>query len=317
MAFYGFGDASGSGFGATIQIGDQIHYEYGQWCSEVTELKSSNWRELNNLVEALERLVVEHDMRGSEIFIFTDNSTAEAAYWKGTSQSEALFELVLRLKELEMIYDLQIHLCHISGKRMIAEGTDGLSRADHGEGVMLGKDIRTFIPLHLDPVTREPKVLDWLKDVTRGLDFEFLNASGWFDDAHNPGNYIWSVPPAAAEVVVEQLGFIRLKRPNSMHLLVIPRLMTGRWRRHLNRGTDGYAKLDDPEVWNLSCQFEPLLIYVCLPFHSENPKLQERGRILDRISRTLSKPTLPSTPTGRRRDLLRQFLCDARKLCPL
>jgi hypothetical protein len=36
-----------------------------------------------NLVEALKGLVVEHDMRGSKMFIFTDNSTAEAAFWKG------------------------------------------------------------------------------------------------------------------------------------------------------------------------------------------------------------------------------------------
>jgi hypothetical protein len=40
--FYGFGDVSGSGFGATIQIGDEIHYEYDQWCSEVMETKTSN-----------------------------------------------------------------------------------------------------------------------------------------------------------------------------------------------------------------------------------------------------------------------------------
>jgi hypothetical protein len=75
----GFDDASGSGFGATIQIDGEIHYEYGQWCSQVTEESSSNWRELDNLVEALERIVVEQDLRGSEIFIFTDNSTAERA----------------------------------------------------------------------------------------------------------------------------------------------------------------------------------------------------------------------------------------------
>jgi hypothetical protein len=30
-AYYGFGDASGLGFGATIQIKDKIWYEYGQW----------------------------------------------------------------------------------------------------------------------------------------------------------------------------------------------------------------------------------------------------------------------------------------------
>jgi hypothetical protein len=81
--YYGFGDASGCGFGATIKIGDEIIYEYGQWSSEVTETKSSNWRELNNSVEALERVVKTHDLEGSEIFIFTDNTTAEAAFRKG------------------------------------------------------------------------------------------------------------------------------------------------------------------------------------------------------------------------------------------
>ena len=34
--------------------------------------------------------------------MFTDNSTAEAAFWKGTSTSPYLFELVLELKQLEM-----------------------------------------------------------------------------------------------------------------------------------------------------------------------------------------------------------------------
>jgi hypothetical protein len=38
--FYGFGGASGSGFGATIQTGNEIHYEYGKWCSEVMEKKT-------------------------------------------------------------------------------------------------------------------------------------------------------------------------------------------------------------------------------------------------------------------------------------
>ena len=36
-AFYGFYDASGRGFGATLQIGDDLIYEYGQWSSEVSE----------------------------------------------------------------------------------------------------------------------------------------------------------------------------------------------------------------------------------------------------------------------------------------
>jgi hypothetical protein len=86
---------------------------------------------------------------------------------------------------------------------------------------MLGIDICFFIPLHLDPGVREPKVLEWVEDVTRDLDFEVLSPSGWFHNTHNDGNFVWTVPPAAAEVVVEQLGFIRLKQPNLMHLIIV------------------------------------------------------------------------------------------------
>jgi hypothetical protein len=111
--YYGFGDASGCGFGATIQIGDEVIYEYGQWTQEVTETKSSNRRELNNLVETLEQVVVTHKLQWSEIFILTDTTTAEAAYWKGTSRSRKLFELVLRLKILELKHGLILHVIHV------------------------------------------------------------------------------------------------------------------------------------------------------------------------------------------------------------
>jgi hypothetical protein len=56
-----------------------------------------------------------------------DNSTAKAAFWKGTSKSRLLFDLVLQLKELELDYDLCLHIIHVSGEKMIAVGTDSLS----------------------------------------------------------------------------------------------------------------------------------------------------------------------------------------------
>jgi hypothetical protein len=315
--YYGFGDASGCGFGATIQIGDEIIYEYGQWTQEVTETKSSNWRELNNLVETLERVVKEYNLEGSEIFIFTDNTTAEAAFWKGTSRSKTLFELVLRLKILEMDYGLILHVVHVSGRRMIAQGTDGLSRADHSEGVMRGRDMRFYIPLHLSPIERAPQVKTWFDGVTKNLDFDWLSPEGWFTKAHTQGNFIWNIPPAAAEVVVEQLGFARLKRPEAFHIIIVPRLMTGRWRRHLTRGTDGYIKIDDPSVWNLDSQFEPLLVFFCLPYNSYNPKLDERREVVDRLQRLVQKPDVPALPSSTRGGFLRKLLIEARRLCPL
>jgi hypothetical protein len=145
-AYYGFGDASGLGFGATIQIGDEVWYEYGQWSTEVIEDSSSNWREFSNLVQFLEGTIVEHKLSGSEIFIFTDNITAEAAFWKGSSSSPRLFNLILRLRKLEMDRNMIIHVVHVAGKRMIDQGTDGLSRADHTTGAITGRDIHHWVP---------------------------------------------------------------------------------------------------------------------------------------------------------------------------
>ena len=62
--------------------------------------KSSNWRELTNLVETLEGEAREGRLQGCEVFVFTDNSTAEAAFFKGTSSSILLFDLVLRLRKI-------------------------------------------------------------------------------------------------------------------------------------------------------------------------------------------------------------------------
>jgi hypothetical protein len=82
-----------------------------------------------------------------------------------------------------------------------------------------------------------------------------MHASGWFDNIHAFGNFVWTAPPAAAEVVVEHIGLARLKRLSAMHIILVPRLMIGCWQRQLNWGRDGYSRLDDEKVWDLSCHF--------------------------------------------------------------
>ena len=62
-------------------------------------------------------------------------------------------------------------------------------------------------------------------------------------------------------MVVKQLGRAWLKQPESMHIMVVPRVMTGRWRKHLTRGTDFYFRLDSGKVWPWKKHFEPLLIF--------------------------------------------------------
>jgi hypothetical protein len=170
------------------------------------------------------------------------------------------------LKKLEMDYDILLHVIHVSGKCMIHQGTDGLLRADRTTGVMQGIRMEEFVPLHLTGLDRSSKLRGWLDSVLEGLAATFLTTEGWFETGHGAGMYVWAPALAAAEVVVEQLGKARLKRPQAMHLIVVPRLMTGRWRRHLTRGLDFNFRVEWEDVWPIKEQFEPLLIFVCFPY---------------------------------------------------
>jgi hypothetical protein len=157
QVYYGFGDASQDGFGFNMQEqkGDTIHYRFGQRCDSESE-KSSNYRELNNLVEHLEELVADGTLEGCKVFIFTDNTTAEAAFYKGNSSSEHLYNLVLRLRALEMWGNLKLHVIHVAGTRMQAEGADGTSRGDHSTGVMRGDSVLEYVPLNKGALDLEP-----------------------------------------------------------------------------------------------------------------------------------------------------------------
>ena len=50
---YGFGDASGRGFGSTVLGSDGIRYRIGVW-DRTTENESSNFREFKKVVLSLE-----------------------------------------------------------------------------------------------------------------------------------------------------------------------------------------------------------------------------------------------------------------------
>ena len=190
---YSFGDASEAGFGRTLAIDGKIYYEYGQW-DKRSDGKSSNWREAQNLLDGLERAAKDYSLSGLELFIFTDNSTAEGAFWKGTSKSKLLSRIALQMRQLEMKYDLIIHVIHVSGKRMIKQGTDGLSRADQSTGVMFGKAMEEFIPLNETALERSPSLETCLRLNLEEFDFKCLKPEGWFDGHHDFSNYIWAPP---------------------------------------------------------------------------------------------------------------------------
>jgi hypothetical protein len=150
-----------------------------------------------------------------EIFLFADDTAAKAACWKGSSKSETLFDLALRLRLLEMNSDLIIHVIHVAGTRMKAQGTDGISRGDKSMGVMRGIPMEQFCPLHETAFERSPDLKSWITAATKSVNPVFLEPEDWFHRGHSFGNFVWSPAPAAADVAVEQLGKARHKRPSS------------------------------------------------------------------------------------------------------
>jgi len=196
-AIYAFGDASGVGFGSSISIDGQVYYSGGQWTQEQGS-ESSNYRELANLIFALEEAHRDHVLDHAELFVFTDNSTAELAAFKGTSSSSKLFELILQLRQLEMQGSMIIHFIHIAGKRMIAQGTDGLSRGSSLEGIMQGKAFMSFVPLHLSAEERQGHFLtEWVVRCWFGAtkDYTWLTPEGWFYSGHHERRCVWCPPP--------------------------------------------------------------------------------------------------------------------------
>lgn len=115
-AIYGFGDASSAGFGSSIGRTEGTQGRFGLWtCDEDKE--SSNFRELLNLVQTIEEEVRCGSMKNAELWIFTDNSTAESCFVKGSSKSKLLHDLIVRLRCAEIASEGTLYMVHVAGTR--------------------------------------------------------------------------------------------------------------------------------------------------------------------------------------------------------
>jgi hypothetical protein len=326
---YGFGDASGSGFGSILETGAGLKYRIGVWGYDDQE-ESSNYKEFRNVVNAIEEEVASGNMTGSTLFFFTDNTTVEGALSKGNSSSPKLFHLVLKLRKLQVEHGVKIVVSHVSGKRMIAQGTDGVSRGTLGEGVAAGADMLQFIPLHLSALEQSPQLKEWLLSWL-GSDLEFLTPTDWFTRGHDQadgyydasgfwrhryrsGLFLWSPPPGAAEIAIEELRKAIIKRQGSTHIFICPRLLSTEWRKQLHKAADLVISLPagaDSMAWPDSC-FEPLTIGFVFP-HLPFAPWQRRGtpKMLH-LARTL--PGLLKGEGLAPRDILWKFYDEQRRI---
>ncbi len=63
-----------------------------------------------------------------------------------------------------MEYSFVLHMVHVAGTRMIAQGMDGLLRGSFQEGVPAGHDMLAFVDLMQTAWQRYPPILDFVQD---------------------------------------------------------------------------------------------------------------------------------------------------------
>jgi len=315
-AVYGFGDASGSGFGTTFLIQGTIHYRHGQWTNDHQEA-SSNYRELKNLILGFEEASAAGLLNDCEVFLFTDNTTAEAAFHKGTSSSKTLFELVLRLRCLELHQSLFLHVIHVAGTRMQYQGTDDLSRGQLSSGVLGGGDMLTYIPLHLTAVERSPAVKTWVESWLPGSTTAlWMTPFQWYCGRGYPGSCVWAPPPGAADAALEQLAASIHKRPLGSHIVLLPRLWTSRWRRLLGKICDVVFTVPLGTLFWPDTHYEPLIVGIYFPLLPFSPWQLRGTPFMDRLARVLSEVPRTHNDWGGG-DILRQFFSQAGALASM
>jgi hypothetical protein len=176
IAYLG-GDASGEGLGSQIVPKSfEPLVRKGFWWTKELE-RSSNYREGNNLRLAVEKEVELRRLTGREPWLATGNMTCETTFFRGSSTSRDLFELMLYLRLLTVRGDYILHAVHINGTQMIDIGVDGVSPGETHLGA-LNFSLGEALLLHLSPLERSPCLATWLPSWLDG-DYQIATPSQW------------------------------------------------------------------------------------------------------------------------------------------
>jgi hypothetical protein len=148
------------------------------------------------------------------------------------------FDLVLGLKKTRMEGDCWILLVHVARKRMIWQGSDGLSHGDENAGVMKREDMMTSVPLHRWAIDHSDEPLSWVWSWSWSGDKHgkqkvmLLQSEDWPSAHQERGVYLWSPASSGCGRCIARMarGQSIHKRPYNTHIVLILRLTVPWWR---------------------------------------------------------------------------------------
>ena len=126
------------------------------------------------------------------------------------------------------------------------------------------------------------------------------------------GSFVWAPPPAAADVALEELRKARMKRQDSTHVFVCPRLLTTDWLRQLHKAADLVLEIPAGTSFWTKNMFEPLILGICFPFIDRRPwQLRGTPKMFSMVRKMRKVFQEEELAAG---SLLRKFLLDCRRI---
>jgi hypothetical protein len=189
----------------------------------------------------------------------------------------------------------------------------------------------SFVDLDKSATDRCPALLEWIRGWCSNDTLLPLTPAEWFQEGHGitggakdrhgvwipthePGGklHLWAPPPAVADAMLEEVSKARHKRTDTYHIIVIPRLMSPRWRRLFHKVVDmSFIVAPGSPMWP-SNMFEPVWIGIVLPFIPHRPWCFKGTPLMVEMGRSLREVCQESDTRGR--DILCKLLKLPRRL---
>jgi hypothetical protein len=301
-----FTDGSGTGTGGCSHdfrgALPEVSFFSGLW-SKAAASMTSNWKELRSILIALRRertraaqSGVESPLRQCRIYHATDNMVSESILARGTSTAPALQQLMR-----EIAYELMVQQCalipvHVAGKRLIAQGTDGLSRGQTAVGTMSGEvaDVGVYNPLGGGIPDVPPSLRAWCR-ARYGEQPHLRYPDQWTADHVVGRDTLFYPHPLLARDALQAFRRHRMLDPAATAAtFLLPRRLHSQWQRQLRGFQITVIKAGEGGHWPAS-EFEALIVARAEPWAPALPPPPPQARTQGRRARG----TFRRAPTAR------------------